>query len=167
MDKTSKRGSVIFALALVAMFLASSIYFASFGHRLNSGQTATVECTVVDKYHDDRSIQGFAYAYHLELLLDTKTGKKETIAVSGQSFDNVAVGDALPCNVIYDDKGVIDIRVSDTAIDQYAESERHKDYFLAICIILCGYVVIGAALMVRDLFERRKAKAASELLESA
>jgi len=133
----------IFGIVLMALVLAFNVIH--FNLRVNDSQTVAADCEVVDKFYQSHSRGG--KTYYLDLLFtNEKVEFTDTITISKGSFYNdVKIGDKIPCEVTYDENGIIDIVVADSSVEQHSEAEGRTGI-----IIVCAAMIIalGAVIVV-------------------
>lgn len=137
-------GEILTLFAVVLMALALIFSVLHFNLRMDDSQTVSADCEVVDKYYQS----GFRgnKTYYLELLFTTgQVEFTDTITISkGSFYQDVQIGDQIPCEVTYDENGIIDIAVTDSSIEQHSVAKGRTGLviMLAAFILLLGVTVV-------------------------
>lgn len=144
---------VITVLPMVFIILAVVLGSLRLRLQTESAVTVTAECQVVDKFVNSHNRAPDCY-YITLLFKETGAEFEKDVQITVESFINdVNIGDAIPCTVMYDENGIVKIQVSNSSSVQQIDYQEDLMTILGVIFGIVGVItgVIGFFFLIKRL----------------
>lgn len=144
---------IVILMPGVFIILAVGLGCLRLSLRTESAVTVTAECQVVDKFVNSHFRARDSY-YITLLFSEADKEFEKDVQITVESFANdVNIGDSLPCTVMYDEKGILEIQVSDSSSVEQLDYEKEARTLLVVFLCIIGVVTgfVGFFLLLKKL----------------